>query len=414
LVNYTTRERKNFIAPEVSINGELLQFTVTEVGASAQDLLTGNVSISPFGRYTLEVYEQVSTTNLDEALATFLGDDELMYERIQTYDAPPPRNPITLDISTPACTLVVTDISTTDETFEGAGNGTATANITGAIGNITYLWNDDNNQTTETATDLVAGIYLCTVSDDVEVGCSDSDSGTVSNTVSAPTTLVLFGDDAASINSGVSSIDDPVTLWSDRSSNGNDAGQSIPSAKPLWKGTYLQGDGNDWMTLSKVISKIPNRSIYVVFMADATGINQNVYGDIEASGMGSTTSMLLGLRSTGELRSTYGDGVNARATNSTTSYTTNVTLYSDRFSSNSGSPNVTMEIDGNAETEIDFSGIATGIAGTEANFSLFRLGDIASANLTGRIYDVVLFSTELGSSDNTAVTDFLKTKHNIT
>ena len=99
LVNYTTRERKNFIAPEVSTIGDMLQFTVTEVGTGSQSLLTGNVSIFPNGRYTLEVYEQTSTTSLDETIAIFLGDDELMVTKVQTYNAPPERNIIIVPIT---------------------------------------------------------------------------------------------------------------------------------------------------------------------------------------------------------------------------------------------------------------------------------------------------------------------------
>lgn len=92
LVNYTTRERINFIAPDTSTTSELLQLTVTEVGEGSANLLTGNISIEDFGRYTIEVYEQVSTTNLDDSIATFLGDDEIIIHQEPTYDFPPKRN----------------------------------------------------------------------------------------------------------------------------------------------------------------------------------------------------------------------------------------------------------------------------------------------------------------------------------
>lgn len=95
LVNYTTRERKNFIVPDTSGVSDMLQFSVTEVGAGAENILTGNISIAAFGRYTLEVYEQVSSTNLDHTLATFLGDDKLITHNTPIYDYPPPRNILT-------------------------------------------------------------------------------------------------------------------------------------------------------------------------------------------------------------------------------------------------------------------------------------------------------------------------------
>lgn len=53
--------------------------------------------------------------------------------------------------------------SSTPVTCSGASNGTATATMTPAIGNVTYLWNDANAQTTQTATGLPPGSYTCTM-----------------------------------------------------------------------------------------------------------------------------------------------------------------------------------------------------------------------------------------------------------
>ena len=94
LVNYTTRERKNFIAPDVSTTSNMLQLTVTEVGTGVEDLLSGEISIKTMGGYTVYVYEQTSTTNLLVANATLLGSDVLIAHQDPTYDAPPSRNPI--------------------------------------------------------------------------------------------------------------------------------------------------------------------------------------------------------------------------------------------------------------------------------------------------------------------------------
>jgi hypothetical protein len=102
LVNYTNRTRKSFIAPDVSTAlSQLLQLTVTEVGTGAENSLTGRVSIDPPGRYTIEVYEQTSTTNLIIANATLLGSDILMMHRDPVYDNPPLRYPIVEDIAGP-------------------------------------------------------------------------------------------------------------------------------------------------------------------------------------------------------------------------------------------------------------------------------------------------------------------------
>ena len=52
----------------------------------------------------------------------------------------------------------------------GGADGTATATMTPQLGNITYLWDDPNAQTTATATGLAAGTYTCTITSDV--GCT--------------------------------------------------------------------------------------------------------------------------------------------------------------------------------------------------------------------------------------------------
>jgi len=61
--------------------------------------------------------------------------------------------------------------STTDVSCPGGNDGTATAEMTPALGNITYQWDDPMMQTTQTATGLAAGTYNCTVTSDV--GCSE-------------------------------------------------------------------------------------------------------------------------------------------------------------------------------------------------------------------------------------------------
>jgi len=100
LVNYTNRTRNNYLATDVSTTSNLLQLTTTEVGAGAESPLTGDVSIDPPGRYTIEVYEQTSATNLDVDNATLLGSDILMMHHDPVYDNPPLIYPI--EDTTPA------------------------------------------------------------------------------------------------------------------------------------------------------------------------------------------------------------------------------------------------------------------------------------------------------------------------
>lgn len=58
---------------------------------------------------------------------------------------------------------IVVTIDKTDVTCYGGTNGSATANVTGGTGNITYSWNTTPVQTTQTATNLTAGTYTVTV-----------------------------------------------------------------------------------------------------------------------------------------------------------------------------------------------------------------------------------------------------------
>lgn len=62
--------------------------------------------------------------------------------------------------------------SITQVSCTNGNNGTATALMTPALGNLTYQWNDPQNQTTQTATGLLAGTYTCVVTS--SIGCSGS------------------------------------------------------------------------------------------------------------------------------------------------------------------------------------------------------------------------------------------------
>lgn len=75
--------------------------------------------------------------------------------------------------------------TTTLVSCAGGSNGTATATMTPPLGTITYQWSDPQNQTTQTATNLAAGTYTCTVT--ASIGCS----GTVTATVTEIPGLTL-------------------------------------------------------------------------------------------------------------------------------------------------------------------------------------------------------------------------------
>ena len=73
----------------------------------------------------------------------------------------------------------------TDATCNGGSNGIATANPSGGTAGYTYLWNSAPTQSTQTASNLPAGTYICTITD--SKGCTT----TTSATINQPTPLTL-------------------------------------------------------------------------------------------------------------------------------------------------------------------------------------------------------------------------------
>ena len=94
-----------------------------------------------------------------------------------------------VDLNCPS-SIVVTNISMQSVGCFGANNGAATVMALGGVGNISYAWDDNNLQTTPTATNLSAGTYAVTVTD--ANGCNTSTSIVVTQpnalTVSSLTT----------------------------------------------------------------------------------------------------------------------------------------------------------------------------------------------------------------------------------
>ncbi|MEO5906064.1 MAG: SprB repeat-containing protein, partial [Saprospiraceae bacterium] len=112
--------------------------------------------------------------------------------------------------------LLTANVTTTDETFSGGNNGTATATPTGGTPAYTYLWS--NGGTTATITGLPPGIYTVTVTD--ASGCTATGSGQVDafgctiDVALGPDELLCDGD-IIIISATVTGAINPVTyLWS--------------------------------------------------------------------------------------------------------------------------------------------------------------------------------------------------------
>lgn len=88
--------------------------------------------------------------------------------------------------------------SMTQVSCSSGSDGTATATMTPVLGTVTYQWNDPLNQTTQTATGLAAGTYICTVTS--SIGCSGS--VTVNVTEIPALTLVIANQSDVTCNSG--------------------------------------------------------------------------------------------------------------------------------------------------------------------------------------------------------------------
>jgi gliding motility-associated-like protein len=119
----------------------------------------------------------------------------------------------------------------------GTANGSATATAGGGTGNISYQWDDPNNQTTATASNLFAGIYHLTLTDDN--GCILQDSALISNLgdpaiIVSSTNVICFGDNNGTASAtAIGGIIPYSYLWNDPNN------QTTSTATGLSSGTYL-------------------------------------------------------------------------------------------------------------------------------------------------------------------------------
>jgi hypothetical protein len=88
----------------------------------------------------------------------------------------------------PAGCLIAVTASGTNVTSNGGSDGSAEALVTGAQGNLTYMWS--NGGTTSMITGLPTNTYSVTVSDDVVAGCSASATITILTVLPCDTTII--------------------------------------------------------------------------------------------------------------------------------------------------------------------------------------------------------------------------------
>nr|WP_294859387.1 gliding motility-associated C-terminal domain-containing protein [uncultured Fluviicola sp.] len=167
----------------VNCNGISFNATATMTPATCNQA-TGSVTVTPNGGFAPYTYLWNTPGNPTTQSVSNVAPGTYT---VQVTSSPNPLNGVAVPPTT--ATVTVTNINasfsgtTTNASCPMGHNGTATANYS-VPGNppgitATYLWNDPAGQTTQTATGLLPGTYVCTVT--LSNGCT----GTVTKTVAA-------------------------------------------------------------------------------------------------------------------------------------------------------------------------------------------------------------------------------------
>ena|GEM_PF-2113998 len=183
---------------------------------------------------------------------------------------------------------ITVSVVTSPALCNGGGSGSANATAVGGNGGYTFQWNDPANQTTATATGLVAGSYNVTVTD--ALGCTGTFTGAI---ITEPTTVLVggtitnvtcFGQNTGSIAANGTGGNAPYTYsWNDPSA------QTSATATGLAAGTYVVTitDANGCVTPSAplTVTQPAELVITVAVNNDETCVN---------SADGSATAVVVG------------------------------------------------------------------------------------------------------------------------
>lgn len=234
---------------------------------------TGSVSATPVGGYAPYTYSwnipgnptTQSVSNVTPGTYT-----------VTVTSSPSPSgqtvNPTTATVTVGNSNATYSATSTPASCLTG-NNGTATANfnLSGATGvTATYLWNDPAGQTTQTATGLLPGGYICTVT--LSNGCSGMATTNVqANTVTYSSTSTLIncpggsdGTATATMNPVIGSLS---YSWNDPTT------QSTQTASGLTAGTYsctITSNIGCTGTTTVTVSEIPGMIASVINSSDVT------------------------------------------------------------------------------------------------------------------------------------------------
>lgn len=189
---------------------------------------------------------------------------------------------ITIPVESAPANLTV-DISPTNVLCFGGNTGSATASATGGTGAYTYLWN--NNQTSATINNLVAGTYTVTATD------SGGATGTASVVITQPASAIAIqmvvsgtitcASPTASITANVSGGTTPYTYaWA----NGNNDNVNEVTASGTYVVTVTDGN-NCTRTASATVTSNTAAPVAVA----TGGVQSCLSGNASVSGTGSST-----------------------------------------------------------------------------------------------------------------------------
>jgi len=207
----------------------LLNATSTQVNVTCNGGTNGSATANPTGGTSPYTYLWSNGQTTQTAINLVAG----VYSCTIT-DTNGCTKVISVTITQPtAITVTTTQVNTTC----GLPNGSATANPVGGVGPYTYSWNSIPVQTTQTATGLLAGSYVVTVTG--VGGCTVTSNVTILNTGAATVTIPThinvscFGGTNGSATSNVVGGVGPFTYsWN------SVPVQTTPNATNLPAGTY--------------------------------------------------------------------------------------------------------------------------------------------------------------------------------
>ena len=182
----------NSIPPELELSGTDLSCGGSEDGTITSTVIGGATGPYLYIWNSNPVQTEETATGLSEGIycvtVTSL-DNGCSSEQCYTLNAPP---------------AIFIDIVGEDILCNGGGTGAATAVVSGGSGGYEYLWDDDDAQTSATATNLTAGIYTVLVTD--ANGCTEEEVIEIEEPAAMEATTSTVNLECNGDNSGSASI----------------------------------------------------------------------------------------------------------------------------------------------------------------------------------------------------------------